>query len=229
MPNIVYSQHEEQRIIETILSSVPITKIAVEVGINTGAKGNSTVLQGNTVSLKQHGWKCLWIDAKTNHPEVVKKKIFDGNINTVLDQEFGDKQIGIFSIDIDSDDWHVTRAVLQEGRRPDMFICETNSYLDPMQDLVMPRGHRKLQHKKSICHGATLNAFYNLFKKFNYNFYCTTKLGTNSFWLKQDLFASSVDISLYKNNTHPRSTNWSRDLPTDKWTSSKILLGYNNY
>ena len=224
MQKNIYSQNEEQSIIQKIITQFAITPTAVEVGINTGAKGDGTTLQGSTVFLKDKEWDCLWIDGKTQYTGVLKKMIYPENIVEVLQDNFLQKQIGIFSIDIDSEDWHVVRALLEHGYWPDVFVCETNSYLDPLQDLVMPLGHRRTVRPKSICHGATLRAFENLLSKFKYNFYCNTRLGMNSFWIHDSISKKVNDIALFKDNRHPCTTNWSRTAPTDIWNNSKELL-----
>lgn len=224
MSQQVYSQHEEQHIIQSLLEQHQITPLALEIGINTGAKGDGTMLQGNTVFLKPRGWKCVWIDRATRHRDVITKTVYPENITSIISDQLYDKQIGIFSIDIDSEDWYVVRAVLEKDIRPEMFVCETNSYLDPMDDLVMPLGHRRKPTPKSICHGATLTAFNNLFKKHKYNFYCTNSLGTNGFWVRSDMTDRSVDVKDFKHHRHPRTTNWSKNSHLDKWASSEILL-----
>jgi hypothetical protein len=216
-----YSQHEEQDIITDLLRKHQIKNTAVEIGINTGAKGNGTTLQGNTVFLKERGWTCLWMDANTVYNGVKKVLVYPENIDSLV-KDFGD--IGIFSIDIDSEDWYVVRELLTAEHRPDMFVCETNSYMDPMDDLVMPLGHRRQILPKSICHGATLQAFDNLLSGFGYNFVCTTRLGNNGFWIREDIRKNKTPISDYKNNRHPLTTNWSRPNHTDVWTSSRELL-----
>ena len=221
METKIYSQNEEQEIISKLLEKYDIQTRAVEIGINTGARGDGSTLQGNTVFLKSQGWHCLWMDANTSFHDVRRVSVYPGNINTLL-QDFGD--IGIFSIDIDSEDWHVVKAVLEHGHRPQLFVCETNSYLDPMLDLVMPVGHRRSPMPKSICHGATLKAFDELLVRFDYHFICTTGLGINGFWIRNDLEKIRIPIDCYKDHRHPRTTNWSRSRPTDAWTSSRELL-----
>jgi len=224
MSQIIYSQHEEQNIIQSILDRFAVNNSAVEIGINTGAKGNGKTLQGNTVFLQQQNWACLWIDADTDHDAVVKKTVYPENIVDILDQYLDNNHIGVFSIDIDSEDWYVVRAVLESNYQPEVFVCETNSYVDPMQDLIMPIGHRRSQRPKSICHGATLTAFNNLFKKFNYNFYCTSRLGMNGFWIHKSMLVQSAELEAYRHHRHPLTTNWSRSHQHDHWVDSKTLL-----
>ena len=221
MANPVYSQHEEQDIIESLLRDHSLTPNAVEIGINTGAKGDGCTLQGNTVFLKSQGWKCVWIDARTSHPSVITKTVYPENVMAII----GDMNpIGIFSIDIDSEDWHVVRSVVEAGRFPEMFVCELNSYLDPCEDLVMPLKHRRRGMAKSICHGATLAAFDNLLSRHGYHFRCATRLGTNGFWLRHDIADKSANVVDFQTHRHPCTTNWSKSLSTDRWTSSEILL-----
>ena len=220
----IHSQHEEEHIIEKIITQFDIKKTAVEIGINTGAKSNGDTLQGNTVFLKSNGWQCLWVDANTVYPGVIKKTVYPENIVQILQENLPNNQIGIFSVDIDSEDWYVVRSVLEAGYNVDVFVCETNSYLDPLEDLVMPLGHRRTVRPKSICHGATLTAFNNLLSQFDYNFYCSSLLGTNSFWIKKSLLPLAVSIEQFKDCRHPLTTNWSRSLKTDRWVGSKNLL-----
>ena len=223
--SIIYSQHEEQQIIEEIIEEFDIENTALEIGINTGARGDGSVLQGNTVFLKNKGWRCVWLDAHTRHPDVSTISIYPENILETVEREFADAVIGIFSIDIDSEDWHVARALLDSDRRPEVFVCETNSYLDPADDLVMPLGHRRRGRAKSICHGATLTAFDRLLRGAGYNFYCSNRLGTNGFWIHGGKLSQGKDIKSFFSHRHPCTTNWSKSSPSDRWTDSKTLLG----
>jgi hypothetical protein len=224
MSNPIHSQHEEQHILEKIITGFDVKRTAVEIGINTGAKGDGKTLQGNTVFLETRGWQCLWIDANTVYPGVVKKTVYPENIVQILQENLSNKQIGIFSVDIDGEDWHVIKSVLESDYNIDVFVCEANSYLDPLQDLVMPLGHRRTTRSKSICHGATLTAFNNLLSRFDYNFYCTSLLGTNGFWIKKSLLPRAVSIDLFRDHRHPLTTKWSRSSKTDTWLSSENLL-----
>lgn len=224
MSNTIHSQHEEQHILEKIITEFDVKQTAVEIGINTGAKGNGNTLQGNTVFLQAKGWRCLWIDAKTVYPDVLKKTVYPENIVQILQENLPNNQIGIFSVDIDSEDWYVVRSVLEAGYNVDVFVCETNSYLDPLQDRVMPLGHRRTARSKSICHGATLTAFNNLLSQFDYNFYCSSVLGTNGFWIKKSILPHAVSIEQFKDHRHPPTTNWSCSSTSDRWVSSENLL-----
>ena len=224
MTEKIYSQNEEQLILQDIIEKFKIYPTAVEIGINTGAKGDGTTLQGNTVFLKDKGWFCLWIDGQTKFENVIMKKIYPENVGDVLDEHFSKSQIGILSIDIDSEDWHVVRAILNSGHKPNVLVCETNSYLDPLDDLVMPMGHRRTPRPKSICHGATLKAFDNLLSAYGYNFYTSVELGVNSFWIHDSICEVKNNLELFKDNRHPLTTNWSRSSDTDVWTSSRELL-----
>ena len=224
MTEKIYSQNEEQSILQDMIDKFDIHPTAVEIGINTGAKGDGTTLQGNTVFLKDRGWFCLWIDGQTQFENVIRKKIYPENIGDVLKEHLEQQKIGIFSIDIDSEDWYVVKATLDAGYQPDIFVCETNSYLNPLDDLVMPIGHRRTPRPKSICHGATLKAFDNLLSTYGYNFYTSVKLGVNGFWIHNSICKDKNDPELFKDNRHPLTTNWSRSSPTDAWTSSEILL-----
>lgn len=224
MSEIIYSQNEEQTIIKKLLDKYNIKNMAVEIGINTGAKGNGKTLQGNTVSLRDSGWNCVWIDGRTQHHDVLHRMVYPENIQSILDEHVGHKQIGIFSIDIDSEDWHVVRKILEGGRKPEVMLCETNAYIDPMHDMVMPLGHRRSGRSKSRCHGASLTAFNNLLSLYGYSYFYTTGFGTNSFWIRSDLEPKSRAITEFKDRVNPVRTNWSRTNGTDVWTTSKDLL-----
>ena len=104
------------------------------------------------------------------------------NIVKVIDGEFG-----IFSIDIDGNDYWLTKEVLESNKNFDLMIVEYNStFLDKSITTPYDKNFdRHIKHKSGWYHGASLKAFIKLFDQKNYALIKTTG-GNNAFFIKRD-------------------------------------------
>lgn len=151
-----YSQSEEERIIEHILSfTTGIPKTCIEVGATDG------LWLSNTANLwKNLGWKAVLIESDDgNFTNLLKntagyqcmcyhKRIEPTGPNSIDDLvERGGflysggprSEIGILSIDIDGDDYHIFENLKMH---PWVVIVEFNATIPPHVDIVSPVGSR---------------------------------------------------------------------------------------
>jgi hypothetical protein len=103
------------------------------------------------------------------------------NIISILKSSYG-----IFSIDIDGNDYWLTKKVLENNVDFEVFIVEYNStFLD--KTITVPYDcnfNRHEKHASGWYHGASLNAFIKLFAKRNYALVKTIG-GVNAFFVKK--------------------------------------------
>ncbi|HMD00134.1 MAG TPA: hypothetical protein VKH37_08265, partial [Ferruginibacter sp.] len=120
----VYSQTDEDGIIEAIFKRIPNDKRFVEIGIQTG-------IECNTINLLLNGWKGTWIEGSSKYCRKIAADLkgisFPNKLNVVnafVDKEniiglfktandfFNSTEIDFFSLDIDGNDYHIMEVLL---------------------------------------------------------------------------------------------------------------------
>lgn len=149
----------------------------------------------NTINLMTLGYEGLLVDA--NKKNVFLMKIFSffhnykikvhniflkiENINNILNKDFG-----IFSLDVDGNDYWLMKEVLNKSNNFELIIVEYNSSFLSKSITVPydPYFDRHQKHKSGWYHGASLKAFIKLLNKNNYVLVKTTG-GNNAFFVKK--------------------------------------------
>ncbi|HPQ82275.1 MAG TPA: hypothetical protein PL191_00865, partial [Candidatus Saccharimonas sp.] len=122
----VFSQNGEDGIIEEIFRRIGTdSKYSVEFGVEDGSECNTRFL------IEQRGWDSLRMDGSDNNPEHIKKEyITPENINKLFKKYNVPKNLDLLSIDIDSNDIYVWKALNTEYR-PRLVIVEYNATIAP--------------------------------------------------------------------------------------------------
>jgi hypothetical protein len=89
---------------------------------------------------------------------------------------------GVFSLDIDSFDWHLLKAMLTQGFAPDIVVHEYNSHFGPEWAYTRRCG-TDVQYDGKVKFGASLGAYRKLLEQ-NYTFVTVDSTGVNAFWIK---------------------------------------------
>lgn len=197
-----YSQHEEDGIISEILKRLgnDVRKTFIEFGVGNGLENNSLLL------LKQ-GWSGLWMDGERENSEFIKANfnsylqsnqlyfteafVNTDNINDlILSSSIGD--VGLLSIDIDGNDYHVWKAI--EAIHPSIVIIEYNGKFPPpiRWTITYDPNHT---WDLSDYQGASLAALYELGKIKGYQLIGCNITGVNAFFVRQDLLNESFLVS----------------------------------
>ena len=188
----VYSQNEEDGIIEEIFNRVGTTnKIFIEFGVENG-------LQCNSHYLLFKGWRGLWIDG--GHEKEIQEKfapvIANGqlkflqafitreNINELFIKCGFEGEIDLLSIDIDGNDYHIWQAI--NVVRPRVVVIEYNAKFPPNCDWKQAYNKRHIWDG-SDWHGASLKALELLGRKLGYQLVGTNLNGVNAFFVRKDL------------------------------------------
>lgn len=192
----VFSQFGEDGIICWLTNNIPdIKKTFIEIGTEDYWESNTRFL------LKSQNWSGYLIEAsKTNVAKIKKQRINwqhrlkiinafidKENINTILDENLTEKDIGILSIDIDGNDYWILKEL--NFLNPTIIICEFNTIFGDQQQISIPyekNFDRKKSHFSKVYFGASILAYKNLLEKKNYTLLGTTSSGVNAFFIKDE-------------------------------------------
>ena len=134
IPKFVYigyhhSQHNEDYIIQQIFKIIgTINKTLVDIGSKDGK------YISNIYSLIKQEWKCLLVDPIANEKDsndkikFLKKFAKPDNINEMLKNNNIPKNLDFFNIDIDGNDIHILKAILDYN--PRLICIEANARND---------------------------------------------------------------------------------------------------
>uniref|UniRef100_UPI00405682CC hypothetical protein n=1 Tax=Acetatifactor sp. TaxID=1872090 RepID=UPI00405682CC len=204
----VYSQNDEDGIIEEIFNRIGVTnKKFIEFGVQDGIESN-----GHYLLLK--GWSGLWIECdsdavrkindnfyhviKNNKLTVAEEYITRENINAIFEQYQQTGEIDLLSIDIDGNDYHVWESI--NVVNPRAVVIEYNAKIPPSCEWVMPYCEEHMWDGGDK-HGASLAALEKLGRKKGYVLVGTNISGVNAFFVREDCvkdnFANKAVRELY--------------------------------
>lgn len=189
-----FSQNGEDGIIEQIFKRIGTTnKYFVEFGVEDGTETNSTYL------LHQQ-WKGLWIDAskenklsiensfsnliKENKLKFIQSFITAENIEALFQQAAVPAEFDLLSIDIDSNDYYVWKAITSYN--PRVVILEYNSIFRPGVEFIRQYDPTAVWDKTSYF-GASLESYCNLANEKGYKLVACGFIGANAFFVRNDL------------------------------------------
>lgn len=188
----VFSQNGEDGIIEEIFRRIGTTnRFFVEFGIQNGTECNTRNL------LVNKGWQGLWIEGSPlwaqeardqfhGRPIQIQNAFIDrDNIVELFQKDSVSKNLDLLSIDIDGNDYWVCETLLQHYQ-PRLLIVEYNASFPPPSSWVMPYNESH-QFDGTRHYGASLKAFCELTKKFDYELVGCDSQGVNAFFLPQNL------------------------------------------
>lgn len=193
----VYSQHWEDGILEFLVAIVkPNQPTFLEIGWGTGITNCCRNL------LQHHGFAGTGIDARLNqlnHPALTAhtKLLSLNDVDFVL----GTQGLSptVFSLDIDSFDWHLLRDMLNKQFRPAVIVHEYNSHFGNTWCYARRYG-ADIVYDGKIRFGASLPAFAKLLLP-HYHFFTVDSSGVNAFWLRKD-FDIPVNTPMYQFKFH---------------------------
>ena len=193
----VFSQFGEDGITIEIFKRIGfLNRYYVEFGCENGNECNTRVFRQFGVC------NGLLMDGSNENPEINLKKEFitAENIVELFEKYSVPKMFDLCSIDIDYNDWYVTRKILEANYRPAVFIVEYNAHHPPTEDKIV-------LYDASGCwdgtqyFGGSLLAFQKLFTRFGYSLVYATQHGVNAFFVQnrfvhqlQDCFPAIGDI-----------------------------------
>jgi hypothetical protein len=189
----VHSQAGQDGVLEKIFEIIePTTKYAVEFGAGDGVKDS------NTRNLLLKGWSGLQIEGDPalakqlarNYADLPRVKtlqawVYPGNIELLFEENGVPPDLDLLSIDIDSNDWYVWRAI--RDYRPKVVLIEVNPLFPPPQRMVIDF-HPMNFWDSTDYFGASLQSMYELGKKKGYELVYHTKFSNDAFFVDAKYF-----------------------------------------
>jgi hypothetical protein len=213
----VHSQNGEDGLIAHVFSTIgPTDRRFVEIGIGDGS-------ECNTANLTLHfGWGGLLVDCVTEnvasarrfyHEEhgvplarlaIAEARVDAENVNALLDRHGVRGSIDLLSIDIDSNDYWVWKAI--DRIKPRVVVIEYNASFGPSEPwiaLYEPSFDSRAHHPSGWYHGASLTALARLGARRGYQLVGCDSAGVNAFFVRRELAASKLPAQDPAEAFHP--------------------------
>lgn len=191
----VHSQEGEDGIIEKIFELIePTTKFAVEFGASNGVTDSNVrnlILAKGFGALLMEGDEHLAGLAKQNYADNPRVKaiqawVYPGNIELLLEENGVPHDLDLLSIDIDSNDFYVWRAL--HDFRPKVVVMEYNARFPPPQKVVVDFHPMNFWDGTDYV-GASLQSMVDLGKKKGYELVYCESVGVNAFFVDKKYFS----------------------------------------
>lgn len=223
----IFSQFGEDGIIQYLIKKIKIeNEIFIEFGVENYHESNTRFLMMNNnwsgfvmdgsekaiESLKKQNW--YWKYNLTGKAVFIDKE----NINELLSNT-GYSNIGLLSIDIDGNDYHVFNEINLATINPSIIILEYNSLFGKNRFITVPydkKFDRTRAHYSNLFFGASLPAMNYLASKKGYSLVGCNIAGSNAFFVRKNLLNGKVkELSMeiaFKENLSRQSRDKSNAL-----------------
>lgn len=191
----VLAQSDEDGIIAEIFRRINTTnKYFVEFGVGIG-------IENNTANLLFQDWRGLWIEGDAeyaqqlrehlsrfiNSQQLISHEAFvdENNIEKILEGHNVPKELDLLSIDIDSFDHYIWKAI--NNFNPRVVVIEYNSSFGPTTEWVMQKNIIPTFTNHTSCFGASLKSYEKLGAEKGYALVGCNVIGVNAFFVRKDL------------------------------------------
>lgn len=186
-----FSQADEVGILNSILSYLPpsMPKRFVEFGVGNGTENNS-------LDFLLNGWDVWWFGNEAlalQVPDSAKNFQYTRDWITLpklaeVIPHLKEFDPGVISMDLDGNDYHFTKYLLESDVKPAIWVQEYNANFGPVSNWVMPYDE-KHSWDLSTYWGASLNSFEVLFEANGYTLVSCNLTGVNAFFVRNDLLS----------------------------------------
>jgi hypothetical protein len=205
----IFSQWGEDGIIQFLIREVEIkNKTFVEFGVEDFFESNCRYL------LMSSDWQGFVIDGSSKNILRLKNSYFywkhdlqslaafvdKENINKLLSQSNFDRDLGILSIDLDGNDYHILKTI--NVFEPRIIISEFNPYFGTNRAISVPYDpefYRIDKHYSGLYFGASIKAIKHLLEEKGYTLVGTGITGGNAYFVRNDLMTEKLS-KLAKNS-----------------------------
>lgn len=216
----VFSQFEEDGLLLACIAALNLkSKVALEVGSNNCVNSNIANL------ILNHNWQGCFIDGDESNlnigrkfykkalgnwqpqPQFKKAFVTAENINTIIAEFNGNKQIDILSIDIDGNDYWVWKAI--NVIKPSIVIIETHVEFGLNNIIVPYDANYQYPGKHPHYHGASPVAMQRLGESKGYKLVGANALGFNQIYVLKSADTNNVlkEIQVEDTLQHPETIN----------------------
>jgi hypothetical protein len=175
----ISSQNGEDGITLALTTFAPTSNRFVEIGSGVGDENNTLVLLAT-------GWHGIWIDPllTKSHTKAIETVPIRATTNWILRTPMlmNRYNIGLLSIDVDGNDWHLWKAF---GPGPAIVIIECNIERPLDVEYVMPYDPQHVSTPGHTNYGASLISMILLGREMGYTFVCMEHI--NAFFVRDDL------------------------------------------
>jgi len=190
-----FSQFGEDGIISWLVDQIPdIKPVFLEIGTQDYWESNTRFL------LHSKNWKGYLVEASLSDVNKIKKQsifwkkdlnlvnkfITRENINSIIFTKLKTQNLGLFSLDIDGNDYWILKDATIEA---DIVVCEYNPIFGNIYELTIPYKKyfsRTQKHYSNLYFGCSIYALIRLMKKKKYEFIGTNTQGMNAFFIKKN-------------------------------------------
>ena len=187
-----FSQFGEDGIISWLLKQIPnVKKTFLEIGTQDYWESNTRFL------IQSHNWNGYIIEASSADVRkiktqglfwkknliVINKFVTKENINSIIQKNFKNIKFGLFSLDIDGNDYWILKQV---DIKSDLIVCEYNPIFGDIHELTIPYEKdfdRSKKHYSNLFFGCSIQALISLMRKKGYLFLGTNSEGMNAFFV----------------------------------------------
>lgn len=194
----VSSQWGEDGIIDWIIEQLELpSSTFVEIGVENYKEANTRFL------LQNRNWRGVIFDSNEQYMESVRDEAlywrFDisavaahitrENINSLLEEQCLNGDIGMLSIDIDGNDYWVIEAINLVS--PKIIVCEYNPIFGDLYSITVPYRsdfERFAAHHCGLYFGSSIKALQELTDRKGYAFVGSCSNGINAFFVRKDMY-----------------------------------------
>jgi len=205
----VFSQWGEDGIIQFLIREVEIqNKTFIEFGVEDFSESNCRYL------LISSDWQGFVIDGSDENIRQLQKSYFywrhdlqsmaafvdKENINELLKKSDFNRDLGILSVDIDGNDYHILKAI--NVFEPRIVISEFNPYFGTERAVSVPydpKFCRTEKHYSNLYFGASIRAIEFVLNEKGYTLIGTGMTGSNAYFVRNDLITER--LSLFAKNS----------------------------
>ncbi len=195
----LFSQNEEDGMVLALLHTAGVVaRSFVEIG-SGGSGGNSGMLA------QEFGWRGVMVDYDRQNieraevrfggnPQVAFEhlEVTPDNVNVLIERNGLSGEVDFFSLDIDSFDYWVLKAMT--ACSPRVMVLEYNSHFGPEASLTIAPDTDMAKAPKGV-HGASLAALTKLADEKGYKLLACDPSGTNAFYMRKDLRPEIAAVS----------------------------------
>ena len=199
----VFSQWGEDGIIQFLIHEVEIEhETFIEFGVEDFFESNCRYL------LMSSDWKGFVIDSSTDNILQLKNSYFywkyelqalaafidKDNINELLAKSNFDRDLGILSVDIDGNDYHILNAI--NAFKPRIIISEFNPCFGSERAVTVPydpKFQRTEKHHSNLYFGASIKAIKHLLNDKGFTLVGTGRTGGNAYFVRNDLMTETLN------------------------------------
>lgn len=205
-PRSFWSQSDEDGIIDEIVRrlELPPHPTFVEFGVDDGTECNS-------VALLAQGWRGCWIggqelavntegsDTLLYIRDWITADNVAGHVKTAM-EFLSTSGVNLCSMDLDGNDYHLVKILLEGGFTPDVWVCEYNGTIPLGARWVMPYDKNHAWRRGSDYFGASFTSFSELMASHGYTAVATSVTGANMFLVKNEHLPRFDDVPLGDEN-----------------------------